>query len=69
MSEITILALNNNFYGSYSSNQVFFDELVNAFQNIGINIITAASVEGAMSIFENYKVDFSISFSKYGSVK
>ena len=32
------MALNNNFYGSYSSNQVFFDELVNAFQNIGINI-------------------------------
>lgn len=65
INKLTVLALNNNFYGSYSSNQVFFDELVYAFQNIGINIITAFSVEEAMSIYEGEKIDFSISFSKY----
>lgn len=62
---INVLVLNNNFYGSYSSNQVFFDELVCAFQSIGINTFTASSVEEAMSIFESNKINFSISFSKY----
>lgn len=44
---------------------MFFDELVSAFHEIGIRIVTASSVEEAMSIFENNRIDFSISFSKY----
>lgn len=35
MCPISVLGLNNNFYGSYSSNQVFFSELMSAFRNIG----------------------------------
>lgn len=34
--KVTVLGLNNNFYGSYGSNQVFFDELMEAFTSCGV---------------------------------
>ncbi|MCI8529562.1 MAG: hypothetical protein HFH82_10485 [Lachnospiraceae bacterium] len=65
MSTITILGLNNNFYGSYSSNQVFFDELMEAFICCGVRVVTASSLEEAMYHYETEDISFSISFSKY----
>lgn len=66
MSEqVTILGLNNNFYGSYSSNQVFFDELVEAFSNCGVRVITATTLGEAVNLYETEDISFSISFSKY----
>lgn len=65
MSIITILGLNNNFYGSYSSNQVFFDELMEAFISCGVRIVTASSLEEAVNYYETEDISFSISFSKY----
>lgn len=62
---MTILALNNNFYGSYSSNQIFFEELIEAFISLGVNVLKANSIEDVEFIYENHKIDFSICFSKY----
>ena len=65
MRTISVLGLNNNFYGSYASNQVFFEELVWAFQSIGVRVCTAATVEEARKIYESTTISFSFSFSKY----
>ncbi len=62
---MTILALNNNFYGSYSSNQVFFAELMEAFLSLGVNVLKANSIKDAEFIYKKYKIDFSICFGKY----
>lgn len=65
VSIITILGLNNNFYGSYSSNQVFFDELMEAFIICGVRVVTATTLEEAVNLYETEDVSFSIGFSKY----
>ena len=65
MSIITILGLNNNFYGSYSSNQVFFDELMEAFTVYGVSVVTANTLEKAVDLYETKDIIFSIGFSKY----
>ena len=65
MSIITILGLNNNFYGSYSSNQVFFNELMEAFTEYGVRVVTANTLEEAVSLYETEDISFSIGFSKY----
>ena len=62
---LTVLGLNNNFYGSYSSNQTFFKEMMSAFRVVGIRVLTASTVEEAMKIFETEDISFSLSFSKY----
>ena len=62
---ITILGLNNNFYGSYSSNQVFFNELIEAFTECGVRVVNASSIEEAMNLYETEDISFSIGFSKY----
>lgn len=63
--KITVLFLNNNFYGSYSSNQIFFDEIIVAFRKKGINVLVASKVNEAMEMYEKEKINFSLSFSKY----
>lgn len=65
MSIITILGLNNNFYGSYSSNQVFFSELMEAFMEYGVRVVTANTLEEAVYLYETENISFSIGFSKY----
>lgn len=65
MESISVLGLNNNFYGSYSSNQVFFFELMKAFRMLGATVYTAETIEQAVEVLENKKVDFSVCFSKY----
>lgn len=62
---ITVLGLNNNFYGSYSSNQTFFEEMMQAFRKSGIRVFTASTVEEAINIYETEEISFSFSFSKY----
>lgn len=63
--KVTVLGLNNNFYGSYGSNQVFFDELMEAFTSCGVRVVIASSVEEAVNYYETENISFSISFSKY----
>ncbi len=65
MNSIAVLGLNNNFYGSYSSNQVYFEELIHAFQLIGVKVYTASTIEEAIKIYESINICFSFSFSKY----
>lgn len=60
-----VLGLNNNFYGSYSSNQVFFKEMMQAFRKAGIRVFIASSIEEAINIYETEEISFSFSFSKY----
>ncbi len=63
--QITVLGLNNNFYGSYSSNQVFFDELMEAFTTYDVRVFTASTIKEAIHLYENEDISFSIGFSKY----
>jgi len=65
LNSVDILVLNNNFHGSYNSNQIFFQNLVSAFKNNGNIVWKADTVEDAISIYKKKKIDFSISFSKY----
>jgi hypothetical protein len=64
-SKLVVLVLNNNFHGSYGSNQVFFSELVQNLKEMGIITHTASSIIEAVKIYKNHKIDFSISFGKY----
>lgn len=61
-----ILVLNNQFYGSYESNQVFYSELVESLRNLNISCITAETVDEAVEAYEKNNISFSICFSKYG---
>ena len=63
--QIKILVLNNNFLGSYQSNQVFFDEIICAFKNLNIQYFIADTIDKAKNHYLNSDIDFSISFSKY----
>lgn len=65
MSNITVIGLNNNFFGSYSSNQVFFKELMEAFVSYGVRVVRANTLEEAVYLYETEDISFSISFSKY----
>ena len=59
-TEITVLVLNNNFYGSYSSNQIFFEEINIALKKMGINVLKASSTDEAMEIYEKENICFSL---------
>ena len=63
--DFNVLCLNNNFYGSYESSQVFYRELILAFKNIGVNVLEANDWQSAEKICNNFTVDFSVSFGKY----
>jgi len=62
---IKILVLNNNFFGSYQSNQVFFNEMICALKNLNIQYFIADTIDKAKNHYINSDIDFSISFSKY----
>ena len=62
---MNILCLNNNFYGSYESSQVFHRELATAFRNIGANVFEVQDLETAEKLCRQVALNFSISFGKY----
>ena len=64
-NDMCVLALNNNFYGSYQSNQIYFAELVDAISKAVKDVYVAADISEAQKILENHHIDFSISFGKY----
>jgi len=64
-NDLNVLCLNNNFHGSYESNQVFHQELVSAFKNIGANVFEANDWQSAEKICNDVDVNFSMSFGKY----
>lgn len=63
--KLNILVFNNNFLGSYGSNQVFFQELCCAIEERGHNLFCAASFEEGEEILRSVNIDFSISFGQY----
>ena len=62
---LNILVFNNNFLGSYGSNQIFFQELCSAIDMEGHHVFCASSFEEAESIVKAHAIDFSISFGQY----
>lgn len=65
MLKLKILGLNNNFFGSYESNQVFYKELMTAFEKNGNDVYRASTVSEAKMVYDNVNLDFTICFSKY----
>ena len=63
--KLNVLCLNNNFYGSYESSQVFHKELMMAFENIGVRVFESSDWKSAERICSDVAIDFSISFGKY----
>ena len=64
-NNICVLALNNNFFGSYQSNQVYFTELVEAIGHVVKKVYIATDNSEAQKIIGNHHIDFSIAFGKY----
>jgi len=62
---LKILVLNNNFYGSYESNQVFLNELIQVILASGAQVYSATTTNEAINYYETIDLDFSICFSKY----
>lgn len=65
VEKLNILCLNNNFYGSYESSQIFHVELAAAFRNIGAKVFEAADWQSAENICKVAPLNFSVSFGKY----
>lgn len=64
-ANMCVLVLNNNFFGSYQSNQVYFTELVNAMGHVVKKVYAINNILDAQRIIESHHIDFSISFGKY----
>lgn len=62
---MNVLFLNNNFYGSYASNQVFLSETVQAFESLGASVRVVSSINDAIKAYDEFRPDFSLCFSKY----
>lgn len=60
MGIVKILLLNNNFYGSYVSNQYFYSELVDACQELGVACIFVSRLEDAIAAIERQDISFSL---------
>jgi len=60
-----ILILNNNFNGSYNSNQYFYSEICRALKILGIKYISVSNVDDAVHVFENKNVSFSVCLGRY----
>lgn len=63
--KLNILVFNNNFMGSYGSNQVFYQELCQAIHEQGNNLYCATSFAEGEEIVKSIDIDFSISFGQY----
>lgn len=57
---VKILLLNNNFYGSYVSNQYFYSELVDACQELGVACTFVSCLEDAITAIERQDISFSL---------
>lgn len=55
-----ILLLNNNFYGSYISNQYFYSELIDACQELGVACTFVSRLEDAIAAIERQDISFSL---------
>lgn len=55
-----ILLLNNNFYGSYVSNQYFYLELLEACQELGVACTFVSCLEDAIAAIERQDISFSL---------
>ena len=62
---MNVLFLNNNFYGSYASNQVFLLETVQAFKSLGVVVRVVSSIDDAVKAYKEFRPDFTVCFSKY----
>ncbi|MBD5515200.1 MAG: hypothetical protein HDR06_11335 [Lachnospiraceae bacterium] len=60
-----ILILNNGFFGSYSSNQVYYREIYQEFLKLGHCVFVVNDKQGAIDIYEHQSIDFSFAFGKY----
>ena len=65
MYKLNVLFLNNNFYGSYASNQVFLLETVQAFKSLGVVVRVVSSIDDAVKAYKEFRPDFTMCFSKY----
>lgn len=65
MDEKTIVVLNNNFFGSYCSNQYFYSEICTALSNLGRKYITVSRIDDAIEVFESNDVSFSLCLGRY----
>ena len=61
----TVLVFNNDFHGSYDSNQHYHVSLCEAMRLAGANVLVAHTFEEGAEIVENVEVDFSIAFGKF----
>ena len=65
MGKESILILNNNFYGSYCSNQYFYNEICRSLEILGKRYTIVNSIKDAIKVFENDDVSFSLCLGKY----
>lgn len=63
--KLNILVFNNNFIGSYGSNQVFYKELCQAIESHGHHLYCANSFAEGEDIIHSVNIDFSIAFGQY----
>ena len=61
----TIVILNNNFFGSYCSNQYFYNEICLALENLGKKFITVRQLCEAIEVFQSNDVLFSLCLGRY----
>lgn len=61
----TIVILNNNFFGSYCSNQYFYNEICLALENLGKKYITVRRLSEAIEVFQSNDVSFSLCLGRY----
>ena len=60
-----ILLLNNNFCGSYGSNQYFYGELVEACQELGLEYKLVSNTDDAITAFEQNDIGLSLCLGIY----
>ena len=61
----TIVILNNNFFGSYCSNQYFYNEICHALEKLGKKFIVVRRLDEAINIFQSNDVSFSLCLGRY----
>ena len=65
MNSKAILILNNNFFGSYCSNQYFYSEICRALEILGKRYISVDSFDGAEKAFKENEISFSLCLGRY----
>ncbi len=62
---MNVLCLRNNFTGGYHAFKTFYDEILDGFEKLGVNVFVADSVTEAMKFYETESIDFSLNIGKY----